>query len=148
MGILAETMLDENVRPQVVSDYTTFISSQVASKSGPTGMMIKAAYKGLKGVKPGYMEEVVEVLLPSFMDVLDKQHVAYSGNGEKGAFDTWISGRSHDVAEELLAITDEVVQFSDKKVVIKIYGGIRKIAKKHVSLAVPEMAAVTMKYLD
>ncbi|MBI9076241.1 MAG: hypothetical protein JEZ02_12590 [Desulfatibacillum sp.] len=148
MGALYDTMLDITIRDQVVSDYARLISNQVASKSGPTGMMLKAGYKGIKGVKPGYINEMVEVLLPSFMEVLDAHHMEYSGCNSQTPFDAWISGCSQTVADQLLCITDKVIHHADKKVVIKIYKGVRKIAQKHVSMAIPEMAAVTMKYMD
>lgn len=148
MGTLSETMLDSDIRSQVVADYAALIDHQVAAKSGPTGMMIKAGYKGIKGIKPGYMEELVEILLPSFMGVLDVNYTDYTESNSQAAFDAWIAGRSQPIAEQLLGITDKVIRHADNKMVVKIYQGVRKIARKHVSMAIPEMAAVTMKYMD
>ena len=148
MGVLYDTMLMINIRTQVVSDYAALISNQVSNTSGPSGMVIKTSYKALKGIKPGYIEELVEVLLPSFMEVLDAHHAEYAEHGSPMPYDAWIQGRSLNVADQLLDITDKVILHADKKVVVKVYKGVRKIAKKHVSTAVPEMAAVAMKYMD
>ncbi|SHJ34386.1 hypothetical protein SAMN02745216_01498 [Desulfatibacillum alkenivorans DSM 16219] len=148
MGVLYDVMLNNEIHTQVVSDYAALISNQVQSTSGPSGMVIKTGYKALKGVKPGYIEEMVEILLPSFMTVLDKHYEEYNENGAKAPYHVWIEGRSPAVADQLLEITDEVIQHADKKVVVKVYKGVRKIAKKHVAAAIPDMAAVTMKYMD
>ncbi len=147
MGILCDTLLQAEIRGDVVSDYVGFIDGQVALKKGPSGLLIKTAYKSLKGVKPGYMQEVVEVLLPSFMEVLDTHHVDYQESGDAAPFEDWIDGRASLVADKLIGITDEVVQLSDKKMVQKVYKGIRKIAHKNVVPTVPGMAQVAMKYM-
>jgi hypothetical protein len=127
----------------VVDDCCLMIDSQLASKSGFSGIALKAAFAALKGIKPGYIPHVVEMLLPECFDALDP---IWSEGLQKGDPVTHLSVSRSQAAEALLSITDERVKVSQRAIVRGTYEKLRKSAKEHVEEAVPDLAKVIDRY--
>ena len=138
MGILKEKLMDSQNRPKVVADCVSLVDSEVASKSGVTGMMIKGGYKAFKAVKPTMVQEAIEHLYEDFLDVLDRHYEEYRTSGASGTpFDKWATSRDTRIANDLLRITDDIMNRSSKAVIRKIYMGLRTVAERNVAQAVP-----------
>src|SRR5690606_8272883 len=113
-------------------------------KGGLSGMAIKAGYKAVKGIKPGFLEKVVSDLLPEFADAIDpiyQEAVARS----RPVRDYFVENRSR-VADSLLAITDGRAQRAKSGVVKATYDRLRGSAKKNVEDAVPRLGALIEKH--
>ena len=65
MARLAEILTQPEVRPQVVKACVVLIDAEVASKSGFSGLAVKAGYKLVKAIKPTMIGDVVDKLLRS-----------------------------------------------------------------------------------
>ena len=104
MARLAEVLTDSDKRASVVSDCLQIIESEVADKGGLSGMAIKAGYKAVRGVKPGFLQKVVDDLLPEFADAVD---AVYQEAIERGrpVRDYFVENKTR-VADNLLGITD------------------------------------------
>jgi len=109
----------------------------VDDKGGLSGLAIKAGYKAIKGVKPGFVKHVVTDLLPEFARVLDPMYQEAKAAG-KPVSDLF-AARSSDVAEALLGLTDQKAKHSKNSLVRGTYDKLRGTAKKNVEAAAPRL---------
>ena len=144
MSKLADVLNAPGKKDQVVRDCLGIIDAEVADKGGLSGMAIKAGYAAVKGVKPGFVEKVVNDLLPEFADAVDPiyEEAVAEGRPVKQHF-VDNSGR---VADNLLAITDGKAERSKNNLVKKTYARLRGQAKNHVTAAIPRLGELIQKH--
>ena len=130
-------------RPQVIADCERVIEEEVDSK-GLMGLPIKAAYKVVKAVKPGFVPEVIDHMLDDFSDRLDP--VYQSAVSKNEPVSAYFNSHSGEVAEALLAITDQRAQRAKNQAVKSTYEKLRPTAKKHVEAAVPRIGRLVAKH--
>jgi hypothetical protein len=140
---LSDGLLDSNKKAMVVDDCCTMIDAQLASKSGISGMALKAAFAALRGIKPGYIPHVVEMLLPQCFAVLDP---LWNEGVQKGNPVEYMAASRSQAADALLSITDERIKDSKRALVRGTYEKLRNSAKQHVEAAVPDLAKVIDRY--
>lgn len=140
---LSETLLDTSKKSQVIADCCTLVDEEVASKSGLSGLAVKAGYAAVKGIKPGFIAQVVEKLLPEFAAKLDPIWAEAAASGNPAAH---LSTNRSRVADALLSVTDEKAKTSTSSVVRGTYEKLRGSAKKNVEDAVPRLAQLIQKY--
>src|SRR5689334_11709232 len=105
MPSLVEQLGKEPVRQQVVSDCVELIDSQVKQK----GFVIKSAYATIKAIKKRFVPETVDGLLDEWLQKLQPHYDKWSA-AKQSSFSDYVIARSDDVAEDLLAVTDERAQ--------------------------------------
>src|SRR5271170_5548412 len=71
MPNLTEALTGDTKKSAVIEDTLTLIDEEVRDRGGLTGLAIKAGYKAVQGVKPGFVRQVVIDLLPEFALALD-----------------------------------------------------------------------------
>ncbi|MCA9580972.1 MAG: hypothetical protein KC416_04210 [Myxococcales bacterium] len=138
MGTLKEALGAETSKDAVVRDCCQLIDDEVKDKGGVSGFAIKAGYKAVQGVKPGFVRGVVVDLLPEFAEALEPIYQKAKADG--GGIARYMTQHSGDVADALLAITDEKASRSTNGIVKGTYGKLRGMAKKNVETAVPRLA--------
>jgi hypothetical protein len=144
MPSLKDTLNDPAKKPAVIDDCVATVDAEVADKGGISGLAIKAGYAAVKGIKPGFIKQVVTDLLPEFADALEP---IYSEAKEKNvAIETHFVSNSSRVADALLSITDGKAQRSKSSVVKGTYEKLRGTAKKNVEHAVPRLARLIVKH--
>lgn len=144
MPNLPDVLTDPAKKPAIVADCLVLIDQEVAGKGGISGLAIKAGYAAVKGVKPGFIQNVVEDLVPEFAKALDP---IYGEAHEKGAaVDAHFAANAGRVADALLAITDGKAQRSKSGVVKGTYDKLRGTAKKNVESAVPRLGKLILKH--
>jgi hypothetical protein len=143
MTALNEILSRPGVRPQVISDCERVIEEEVSSK-GLAGLPIKAAYKVVKAIKPGFIPEVIDHLLDDFSSRLDP--VYQEAMTAKQPVEAYFSARGGQVAEALLGVTDARAQRAKNAVVRSTYERLRPSAKKHVEAAVPRVGRMIAKH--
>jgi hypothetical protein len=137
MATLKET-LAETDRQVVIRDTVTLIDAEVSRKSGMTGLALKGGYKVVKKLRGGRMiDDAVDYLLDDFTDALDPMYQEYLEDESASTFERYLSGRSDEAADALLAITDGKAERAENKVLLKTYKKLRGQAKKHVVEALP-----------
>jgi hypothetical protein len=144
MPNLTEALTAEDKRPAVVEDCLALIEAEVQDKGGLTGLAIKAGYKTVQGIKPGFVRQVVTDLLPEFAHALEPiyQEAKSGGRGVRDHMNANVSR----VADALLSITDEKAKRAKSGMVKGTYEKLRGSAKKNVEAAVPRLAAMIEKH--
>ncbi len=144
MAGLAQVLTESDRRARVVSDCLQLIDREVADKSGISGMAIKAGYKAVKGIKPGFLDKVVHDLLPEFASALDG---IYQEAVERGrpVRDYFVDNKTR-VADSLLTITDDRAKRTKSGVIKATYDRLRGSAKKNVEAAVPRLGELIQKH--
>lgn len=139
---------DTSKRPALLSDCERLIQDEVNAKSGLSGMAIKGGYMVVSKVKPGIIREAMDGLLDDFVKRLDPFWVQHrDGGGTPEAFPAYMKGRSSDIADALLGITDDRAKRASNKTLISAYEKLRPQGKKHVEEAVPRVSTMLGKYL-
>jgi hypothetical protein len=144
MPSLTEVLTTDSKKNTVVDDCVSLIDAEVADKGGLSGLAIKAGYGTVKGIKPGFVRQVVSDLLPEFAQVLDPlyQEARTKGTGVQEYF----NANANRVADALLAITDDKAKRAKSAMVKGTYEKLRSTAKKNVEAAVPRLAGVIEKH--
>ncbi len=143
MSTLKEVLASPTARPQVIADCERVIEEEVDSK-GLAGLPIKAAYKIVKAIKPGFVSEVIDHMLDDFAERLDPLYQAAVSRNEPVT--AYFNARPGEVAEALLSITDQRAQRAKNQTLKSAYERLRSSAKKHVEAAVPRISRLVAKY--
>ena len=142
---LTDALQDSSKRNTVIDDCVQLVDDEVKKKKGLGGMVIKTGYKAVKGIKPGFIRQVVDALFDRWAAELDPlwDEAVASGSSPKSHFEK----QSSRVAEALLKVTDEKSQSSKNGVVRSTYKKLRPSAKAHVEQAVPGLADLLAKHV-
>jgi hypothetical protein len=124
MASLKELLGSGEKRTAVIDDACKVLDLEVADKSGVSGLAIKGGYKLVRGIKPGFVREVVDHLLDDFLDALDPIYQEAPAR----------------VADALLGITDARAEHAKSGAIKKTYRKLRPMAHKHVEAAAPRLA--------
>ncbi len=138
MSSLRDIVVDPLQRQKVVVEALKVLDQEVADRGGLTGMAIKAAYAMAKGVAPGIMPKIVNVLLDDFLVALDPLHQEAKQKGVDVA--QHMTNNAPAVANALLTITDRKAANHPGGALKKGYEKLRPSAQKQVELAVPRLA--------
>ena len=133
-------------RERVVADCVALVDEELKAKGGLSGVAIKGAYGTVKTIKPRFVPEVVDALLDDWVGKLEPYYAKWRSGGSAGTLAEFLTARSDDVAEDLLAVTDERSAGSKHKTATKLYGKMRPSAKRNVSDAVPKLGAMMEKH--
>jgi hypothetical protein len=144
MPNLTDALTVEPKKSAVIEDCLALIDAEVADRGGLTGLAIKAGYKTVQGIKPGFVRQVVTDLLPEFAVALDPifQEARASAEGVRAHF----GSNAPRVADALLGITDEKAKRAKSGMVKGTYDKLRSTAKKSVEAAVPRLATMIEKH--
>jgi len=144
MPTLTDILLVPGNRPKVIADCVQLINEEVDSKGGLTGFAVKASYAIVKAVKPGFVTEAVDHMLEDFVKRLEPFWAdAQAKNEPVGPL---LSARAPQVADALLAISDERAARAQNANLKKAYEKLRPTGKKHVEQAVPRVGRLIQKY--
>lgn len=145
MNTLSTSLLDPTVRPQAVEALVQLAETEVASKKGITGTMLKTALAGARKAPGGGLGRVVDALLPGVARALDPH---YDAKGEQ-SFDAYLAdpARSGQVADEILAVADAKAKSVEGNPLGKVYGSLRGKAKEHVVAALPALGTTLERFV-
>jgi hypothetical protein len=141
---LNDVLSDEAKRASIIEDICRLVDDEVGKQRGLSGVAVKAGYKLVQGVKPGFVRNVVQALLPEFAAALEpiREQAVAQGQTVSGHF----SAHTAEVAEALLAVTDGRAQSSEHSSVRGAYGKLRGSARKNVQSAVPGLGKIIEKH--
>jgi hypothetical protein len=145
MPTLQELFLNDANFPRLVADAQALVESELANKGGISGTAVKAAYKAVTAFAPGYYQETLSGMLPDMLAQLQPYWADFGASG--GAdFGDYLAKRGEEVAESLLAVTDNMAQLSGRAAVVKAYQMVRGGAGKNIEAALPALGAMVQKY--
>jgi hypothetical protein len=140
---LTDALKDDSKRATIIQEAVKLVDDEVASKSGIGGFAVRKGYDAIKGIKPGFVPEVVQKLLPDFAAKVEPLWSEGKNDGSPTGFFEKHRGR---VADALLSVTDGKIDGAKSSVVRSTYSMLRGSAKKHVEDAVPRLAKLLAKY--
>jgi hypothetical protein len=144
MPSLPDVLNAADKKELVIDDCLALIDAEVADKGGISGLALKAGYGAVKGIKPGFIRNVVHDLLPEFAQALDP---FYQEAVEKQKKPTeYFTQNSPRVADALLSITDARAKTAKSGVVRSTYDKLRGTAKKNVEAAIPRLGRLVEKH--
>lgn len=142
---LADILLTPDTRPQVVTDAEKLIDAEVADKSGVSGMAVKGGYSMVKKLKPGIIHDAVDSLLDDFLNRLQPYYADFQAAGAS-SLPEYFDGRSGEIADALLAITDERAAGSQRPAIKKAYDKLRPKGKENVEESLPRFGELIQKH--
>src|SRR5258708_16412181 len=138
MPNLTEALTAESRKSAVVDDCLSLIDAEVADKGGLTGFAIKAGYKTIQGIKPGFVRQVVTDLLPEFAHALEPIYQEAKANGR--SIPEHFNADTTRVADALLTITDDKARRAQNGMGNGRYEKLRNSPKKNADAPVPPTA--------
>jgi hypothetical protein len=145
MATLSEALLRPDAFPHVIADCHALVDQEVSAKSGLSGTAVKVAYKAVKSFATGYYDNAQQNMVPLFVERLEPYWTNFVASGG-GHFGDYLARRGDQVAESLLAVTDQMATTSHRAVVVKAYNGVRGGAAKNIEAALPNLGALIQKY--
>jgi len=146
VATLKELLGQGEKRQTLIRDACGVLDQEVADKGGLGGVAIRGAYGIVKGIKPGFITEVVDGLLDDFLDALNPLYEEALQKGQTPG--TYLAANGDRVANTLLGITDARVEGSSRTVVRKTYEKLRPTAVKHVAAAAPRLGQMLDRQLS
>ncbi len=150
METLVEILTAPANKERAVADCVALVESEVASKRGLSGAAVKTAFSIVKKVKPGFVADVIEKLLPAFACALQpifEESQGQAGDGElRATFEEVLRRDPERTAEALLQVTDSRIDGA-RPAIQKTYGRLRKGARGHVEAAVPALSRALARYV-
>jgi hypothetical protein len=144
MGSLAEVVTEDAKRRAVVDDCTRLLDAEVSDKRGLKGMAVKAAFKAVKGVRPGTIPMSIDALLDDFATQIDPFWVQCQESGT--APRSFFKSNGDAIANALLKITDDRAAKSTQRVLKGAYSKLRGQAITHITLSMPRLADLVAKH--
>ncbi len=143
---LAETLGAEPPRAKLIEDCTALVDEEVRNKTGITGVAIKGAYGTVKRLKPRFVPETIDGLLDDWLARMQPYYETWRA-GSGGSFADFLTARSEDVADDLLAVTDERAATTRHRTAKKAYEKVRPSAKRNVTDAIPKLGQVVERHI-
>jgi hypothetical protein len=142
---LNDVLSDDATGASIIDDVCGLVDDEVAKQRGISGVAVKAGYKLVQGVKPGFVRSVVRVLLPDFATVLEP--ICEKAAAQGHSVGSYFSAHTPEVADALLSVTDGRAQNSEHRAVRGAYSKLRGSACKNVESAVPGLGRIIEKYV-
>ena len=144
MATLRELLGGGDKRGRLIDDALTVLEAEVDDKGGLSGIAIKTAYKVVKGIRPGFIREVVDGLFDEFLDAVEPLYQDAVAN--KRPPGSGVRENPSRVADALLAVTDRKAERAKSQVVKSTYEKLRGSAKKQVEGACPRLASLLERH--
>ena len=143
---LAEQLLNEQCRPQVVADCVALVEAEVSKKSGFSGLAIKGGFKVIRKLDGGRMlPKAVNDLLPEFIEAMETYYAEFLST-DGGDFSTFCKGRETEMANALISVTDQKARHAKNQVLKGVYNKLRPTAVRNIESALPGLARVVSQY--
>jgi len=141
---LNDAVSDEAKRASIIEDICRLVDDEVGKQRGISGVAVKAGYRLVQGIKPGFVRNVVQTLLPEFAAALEPIRAKAVAQGQ--SVSSYFGTHQTEIAEALLTVTDTRAQKSEHGSVKGAYGKLRGSARKNVESAVPHLGLIIEKY--
>ncbi|GAA5044391.1 DUF6918 family protein [Nocardia callitridis] len=145
VAALSESLLDDAKRPAFLADAVEVLDAEVSDKGGASGLAVKGGYAAVKKISPTIVPDALESLAPKLLTQLEPFWQEFAASGT-GTFADLLASKPDEVAEALLAVTDERAEGSTRPALKKVYSSMRSSAKKNVIEALPRVGDLVQKH--
>lgn len=143
MGTLFDTLTTKpERRAQVVRDAEKVLEAEVNDKSGFSGLAVKATFKVVKGLQPGFIPRAVDDLLDDFVRKLEPFWETWRANRGAVGCKQYFVANGEQVSDALLSITDGRAAKTKHAPLKKAYEKLRPTGKEHVLASMPRVGAL------
>jgi hypothetical protein len=146
MGALTDAIADKTRRRAVCDDGVRAIEAEVKSKRGLTGVAVKAGFRAVRSVRPGFVPMAMDHLLNDFAAQIDPFYDQWKDGG-KGTLRDYFIANDAKIANALLSITDNRAKNAKSRTVAKAYSKLRPKAVSHTAAAMPRVADLVAKHV-
>ena len=133
---LASILLSDDHKPQTIEDCVALVKKEVALKKGPSGFVVKIAYRAALSVSPTIVHDLVSGLIDDFVETCEPWYAQYLASGRKN-IRTAISDDADVVTDMILNYTDTRAASSKQRILKAAYTRARAHARPHVRAAIP-----------
>ena len=133
---LSDVIADPARKEEVIDDGMSELKAEVDALSGLKGKAVGGAFNAVQKMRPGFIEDNVERMLPMFAPAIDPHYEAGKAAGDVPAH---FVANGDAIAEDMLAVTDQRAADASNKVAVGIYEKLRKSAKGYVVAAMPRL---------
>ncbi|AKU92329.1 DUF6918 family protein [Vulgatibacter incomptus] len=147
MGRLLDALLSPGKKDEVIRDAARLIDEEVDAKGGLGGLALKGAYKLVTTAKQNFVGNTLERLLPDFASRLEPLYEERQRTATNEPMERFFTVRAGDVADALLAITDERAARTDRGAARSAYEKLRPAARRHVAEAAPKLGRLLDRHL-
>jgi hypothetical protein len=142
---LSDVLQADGALQRITEDCKALVDQELATKSGVSATVLKASYKVVTTLAPGYYETMIGRIVPQVIEKLQPYWAEFNAAGG-GNFGEFLAGRGQEVAEAVLSVTDAMAERSNRGVIKKAYSAVRGNAVEHVQAALPAVGALVEKY--
>ena len=132
---VSDVVLAPATRPEAVRRLSRVVDEEVAGKRGISGSAVRAAYAAVRRIDRGVVPRAIDEMLPEFARALEP----FWAQREGLDFGAYLAGRSAEVAEALLGVTDAVARETHHAALALVYHTLRPHAVKDVAAALPRL---------
>jgi hypothetical protein len=136
---LSEQLADEGITSKIAVDCAKLMDEQVSSKSGVSGLAIKATYRVVKGLSADYIPSAIQRLLPEAISALEPMWAEGVQSGDPVKY---LTQNSEKTADTILSVTDAKIERARNKLICTSYNKLRKSVKSDITAAVPGLAEI------
>lgn len=140
---LSEQLVDEGITSKIAVECAQLMDEQVSSKSGVSGMAIKATYRVVKGISTDYIPGAIQRLLPEVIRALEPMWEEGMQSGDPVRY---LTQNGEMTADAILSVTDAKIERARNKLICTSYNKLRKSVKSDITAAVPGFAEILGKY--
>ena len=143
---LKDHLAQPGKREQIIKDATKVLDAEVSDKRGLSGVAVKAGFKVVRGLQPGFVPNAIDALLDDFITQIEPFYDAWKGGASTGSLKEHFVAQGPAVADALLKITDDRAAKSPHRTLVKTYGRLRPMGKDHVVTAMPRVGALIERH--
>lgn len=140
---LAEAIADPTRKAALMTDAAGAVEAEVGALSGLKGKAISAGYSSVTKLKPQFVPENIDRMMPMFVPVIDARLEQARATGD---VEGYFAANADAIAEDMLAITDKRATEASNKTAVKVYEKLRGGAKDQVTNAMPRVAQLADKH--
>ncbi len=140
---LTEALADPVRKEALIVAGLAALDAEVDELGGIKGKIIETGYDAVVKLRPGFIRSNVEVMLPSFAEVIDPHLAAARQTPD---LNKYFTDSADTIAEDLLGVTDARAERANNAVAKGIYSKMRGMAAKYVANAVPRLGTLANKH--
>lgn len=143
MSNLHDILLTEDTRTNLVADLAGLANNTIAAKKGMKGTLVRAGIKTLNGIKPGFMQKMINKLLPDIIKAVEPNIQQWDRSKPLGDV---LEADKEGVVERILSAVDNMTKNS-RGLVQSTYKKLRPTVGEDVTQTLPELGDIFSRYV-
>ena len=140
---LSDVLTDPRRKQALLADGVSELEAELEDHSCLSGIALRTGYKTVRKLRPRFIEQNVEKLMPMFATVVDPHIVT---GRQAGSVTGHFTAHAAEIAEGLLGATDKRAAEATNNVAKKAYEKLRPRAKENVIAGMPRLARLAERH--